>query len=767
MKTKLFLLAASLWCTQSFGQKVLEIGKTSTAPTIDGVLNEPQWNISNGITNQINMDAIDCGIITPATNNKNTASFGAFYDDEYLYVGVKVMDANLTIGDEVQLYFSMDNDRTSNCPGNWPRAYNANTFELMFNPLGGGSVNSPNGMASAVESFKSSLVPGGYIVEIKLLWSEMDFLSGLNLFEGRKIGFDVGVNDQLFPTSVAQIMWNNCCSNRNWTEATNFGIIQLNTNVCNKPVIENVSKCGASAATLTATGGSEYLWYTSLDSTKPFFTGNSYTTPVLTKSTSYYVSNKKSTCESDKVMVTVKIDTKIPSTPNPIIGNTNPCASVYDIMKYGTPDEGGSTYSWRVSGGNIINNTNEKYLNVTWPFATDGKITVLRYNACGKSPERTLEVLVKGTPTNKFKLTGPTSICPNTQSVYEITGDTAATFQWSTNSYYTPLNFISPTKSSVVWGQSGFNTISVAAFNYCGVSPAETLNINVISAPQAPYICKLTADKTGSMINVVGARFPYNMYFHYYDTISQSGIDSMLIYREGRRANQYVLIGSQSAKEGFTFTDKTAYPSQQEYRYKIALKDLCGNVSQQSALHKTIYLSMNKGASESIWNLVWTPYIGLYEIATYDIYRGTNPDNMEYLNSVSGNSTSFTDFNAPTGKNIYYQIKIADVKCSENDTDTEIRSNIMNFNIITGMVGGEEVASQIEVFPNPNQGNFTVNVTNASGDLKIINVLGEIVRVEKLEEMNTKLDITGLATGVYLIEMNSGKTQSRKKVIVK
>lgn len=46
-------------------------------------------------------------------------------------------------------------------------------------------------------------------------------------------------------------------------------------------------------------------------------------------------------------------------------------------------------------------------------------------------------------------------------------------------------------------------------------------------------------------------------------------------------------------------------------------------------------------------------------------------------------------------------------------------------------------------------------------------MLGEIVRVEKLEEMNTKLNITGLATGVYLIEMNSGKAQSRKKVIVK
>ena len=241
----------------------------------------------------------------------------------------------------------------------------------------------------------------------------------------------------------------------------------------------------------------------------------------------------------------------------------------------------------------------------------------------------------------------------------------------------------------------------------------------------------------------------------------------MLVYREGRRANQYTLICTKSTKDGFTYTDKTAYPSQQEYRYKIALKDLCGNVSKQSEFHKTIYLSMNKGASESIWNLVWTPYLGIYDIPTYDIYRGTNPDKMEYLNSVSGNSTSFTDFNAPVGKNIFYQIKIQDVKCSEKDTDSEIRSNIMNFNVITGMVGGEDLASQMEVFPNPNQGNFTVEVINASGDLKIINMLGEIIRVDKLDEMNTKLEISGLSAGVYLLELNSGKKQSRKKVIVK
>ena len=762
MKTKLFLLAASLWCTQSFGQKVLEIGKSFSEPTIDGVLNESAWNISNSITNQI-AESTECGYSIPATNNTNSATFGAFYDDNYLYVGVQVKDFNILQNDGIELFLSMDNDRTSNCPGNWPRAYNANTFQIIISAFG--AVSSPNGMVSAVESFKVSLIPGGYVAEIKMPWSEMDFLSGLTVNRGRKIGFDIGVTDEIPNQSRAELMWNNCCANRNWTEATNFGTIQLGTDVCNSPVVESVSKCGASAATLTATGGEQYLWYTNMNDIKPFFTGNSYTTPVLSKSTSYYVSNKKTNCESEKTIVNVKIDSKIPAIPSPISGNTNPCAGYYETQ-YFTPDEGGSNYTWRVSGGNVMS-TQQKYINVTWPVAGEGKLTVLRSNACGKSPERTLEVLVKGTPSNQFTLTGPTAICPNTVSVYEIMGDIDANFQWSTSSWYNQETYISPTKKSIVWGYSGYNYVSVSAFNECGSSNPVTLNVNVISAPQTPFICKLTADKTGSMINVVGSRYPYNMYYPYYDTTGQSGIDSMLVYREGRRANQYTLIGTKSTKDGFTYTDKTAYPSQQEYRYKIALKDLCGNVSQLSEFHKTIYLSMNKGASESVWNLVWTPYLGIYDIPTYDIYRGTNPENMEYLNSVSGNSTSFTDFNAPVGKNIYYQIKIQDVKCSESDTDTEIRSNIMNFNVITGMVGGEDLASQIEVFPNPNQGNFTVEVINAAGDLKIINMLGETIRVDKLDEMNTKLEISGLSAGVYLLELNSGKKQSRKKVIVK
>jgi hypothetical protein len=83
------------------------------------------------------------------------------------------------------------------------------------------------------------------------------------------------------------------------------------------PVVNGASICSGSTATLTVTApaGATFNWYTSTTSPTPFHTGSTYTTPILTNTTTmpttvtYYVSN--SLCNSIRVPVVVQIN------PNP------------------------------------------------------------------------------------------------------------------------------------------------------------------------------------------------------------------------------------------------------------------------------------------------------------------------------------------------------------------------------------------------------------------------------------------------------------------
>ena len=78
---------------------------------------------------------------------------------------------------------------------------------------------------------------------------------------------------------------------------------------CNtpKPFCKNVSLCEPGHATLTATGGTDYIWYSVPSGGTLIGLGSPFTTPYLTKNTTYYLANFNDTCESVRDTVTVSI----------------------------------------------------------------------------------------------------------------------------------------------------------------------------------------------------------------------------------------------------------------------------------------------------------------------------------------------------------------------------------------------------------------------------------------------------------------------------
>ncbi|MEQ9208981.1 MAG: gliding motility-associated C-terminal domain-containing protein, partial [Pseudomonadales bacterium] len=129
------------------------------------------------------------------------------------------------------------------------------------------------------------------------------------------------------------------------------------------PTTTGNASCGSAAVTLNASGGSagQYRWYTVSTGGTPIGgqTNNTYTTPVIATTTTYYVSINNGTCESARTSVTATINT-IPTAPT-TTGNAS-CGSAAVTLNA----SGGSAgqYRWYTvpSGGTpIAGQTNSTY----------------------------------------------------------------------------------------------------------------------------------------------------------------------------------------------------------------------------------------------------------------------------------------------------------------------------------------------------------------------------------------------------------------------
>jgi hypothetical protein len=76
----------------------------------------------------------------------------------------------------------------------------------------------------------------------------------------------------------------------------------------------------------------------------------------------------------------------------------------------------------------------------------------------------------------------------------------------------------------------------------------------------------------------------------------------------------------------------------------------------------------------------------------------------------------------------------------------------------------------VELYPNPNNGNFTLNVKNSNiknATISIFNVLGENVKNINLTNINsTQIDLSEFGIGAYYLQVTAENNTITKKVFV-
>lgn len=230
-----------------------------------------------------------------------------------------------------------------------------------------------------------------------------------------------------------------------WTAATTFTTACIGETVTS---FKDSFVCASGQATLqaTASGSGSIKWYAAATGGTALFTGNTYTTPNITTSTTYYVSAVSGACESSPrqaVQAVVR--------PRPIVnlGNdTTICPGASHTLNVTVS---GATYLWNYNGA-------------TTPTITTNQAGVYSVEVTlNKCSRRDTIIIVPGVvPTNPLPAT--LNICDGNTAILNA-GNTGATYLWTPGAETTQTKTIGSGGTQVVTIKSADGCIATGITN--------------------------------------------------------------------------------------------------------------------------------------------------------------------------------------------------------------------------------------------------------------------------------------------------------------
>jgi hypothetical protein len=297
--------------------------------------------------------------------------------------------------------------------------------------------------------------------------------------------------------------------------------------------------------------------------------------------------------------------------------------------------------------------------------------------------------------------------------------------------------------SAVIEVTSG-GIYSVTGTNSAGCPSEATL---IVPDPLQPYneeqICLVTFD-TLTDKNVIVVKKTLNV-----------GTDSILFYRLNNLTSQYQWIGSIGIDSVSLFIDNSSIPAQQNYQYKISIRDTCGSESELSSVHRTVLLQANVGINYEV-NLFWNPYEG-FSYLNFEIYRSVAGGEFILIANVPNNTYTFTDLTPPTGAKKYEVRVTKETSCNPTRAVySYVSSNIIN---IEGSGGLDETQfKSFRIYPNPAVENITVEWDKVNKDftVQLTDVYCRQLSTYNARSGNNKLTIpiNNLQSGIYILRIN-------------
>jgi hypothetical protein len=548
-----------------------------------------------------------------------------------------------------------------------------------------------------------------------------------------------------------------------WTETTNsIGRVEVYaTQGCNStltPVTVSVVPapqvsvtppphvCANSAYTLSASGASTYTWTGGPQS--PTYVVN----PSAT--TTYSVQGSiLSNCTSTLSTVTISVDPAIPTLT--ITSSSNAVCSGNTLTLNGS---GAPTFTWAGGANNVTNNS------VFIPIATQ-QYTLYGSNSCGIGSAM-ITVTVNPTPTLVTSST-PTIVCEGNTATLTVTG--AATYSWGAATAPGATLVVTPSVS-VSYNVSGISSAGCPATAAQGliVNPNPTVTVGAVLSKT--LVCSggsatLTSNGADTYSWTTGA-------------ITSTNLVNPL------STQVYTVRGTYTLTQCFSTNTVaiTVFSPTLSISSNTSVCDGASITLTASAGPGSTYVWSNGSpfvntnitatASASYSVIAHTSTInGVNCISTGSLLVTVNPNPTVHIVSTrtlickgektiltASGGTAFAWTNlTPTTASI--QVSPIAVNLTTTYTVTGTDANgcqgmatiDVKVSACTGINELEKEEDLIAVYPNPNNGNFTVQV-KSDMRLSLINELGQVIKeLSFTEENQFQQNVQGLSSGIYFI----------------
>ena len=277
-------------------------------------------------------------------------------------------------------------------------------------------------------------------------------------------------------------------------------------------------------------------------------------------------------------------------------------------------------------------------------------------------------------------------------------------------------------------------------------------------------ICLVTVDSATGKNRIIWERTP------------NAGIESYNVYK--LFGSVYQPIGNVPFDDMSMFIDYSSFPGVNASRYAISVIDTCGNESEKSPYHQTIHLGVSMGLGPNEVVLDWTPYTDesiAFDPDWYFILRGSSPENLVILDSISSVFTEWNDTNSLGSK--YYKIGVkkpagcypsSSAKASSGPYSQSL-SNLEDNGIIATNIRNIDYRG-LSIYPNPFREKTTIsfpNPQNGEYTMNVFDITGKKVRT--VSNINTGyifLEKNQMEDGIYFIEI-AGEKIFKGKLIIK
>ncbi len=444
---------------------------------------------------------------------------------------------------------------------------------------------------------------------------------------------------------------------------------------------------------------------------------------TITVTPSY--TNAGVTCTGAPVTFTITVN---PGPVPTITGPTELCAGATGVIY--TTEPGYSNYVWTISfGGTITAGLNSNQVTVNWPTAGQRYIAVNYANGLGCSAINPYKhyVTVKSVPVPL--IFGEDDVCQGATAVAYSTQPNMSNYVWTVSSGGTITSGAGTKSITVTWNGSGNQTVSVNYTNDLGCEAIEpsVFNVMVNAKPAAAGTITGTTPVCAGSMGVVYT-VPVIANATSYNWVLPAGATVVA----GANTNSITIDFASNAVSGVI---------------KVNGVNDCGI-----------------GAVSPNFNLVVNPLPPTPVITQhYDtLISSAASGNQWYLNGIVIPGVTSQKY-VPTENGSYYVV-VTLGGCSSLPSNT---LTILN-------VGLDPIVHTVmEVYPNPNHGEFNLKVVTAKAieaNIEIYNNIGELLWKQEKAFIDgnfvTHIDLKLLPAGVYTVALKNKDINMVKRVVV-